>query len=108
MFEEIVRALAASGPIALVLGLATLLLWKRLNKQQVFYEGDPDDPENKPGKLAQERKVAQDRLAQERKDAQGREDKLRKHYEDKLKTERGENKALYRELNEALQGLVNE
>lgn len=91
--DQIWQQLAASGPLALVLGLAVYVLWSSNRELRQLYEGDPKDPEQKPGRIAQLQRAAQ-----------AREDAIREFYEGKLKVERDEQKELLKELNATLRG----
>ena len=71
MTEEAITAITAAGPVAILLGLGILALWRKLvelrvayEELRVFYEGDPKDP-TKLGKIRELQK-----------DSQLREDKL--------------------------------
>ena len=94
--EQAWAALAAAGPTALVLGIAVATLWSTNKALHIQYEGDPTD-KDKPGKLAT--------LAAA---SQKREDDLRTFYENKLKAERDEQKAILAELNATLRGAFTE
>lgn len=73
--------LAASGPLAIILGVAVTILWKSWRKEQEWRRSDQVDCLKK-------------------------QDEIREHYEGELKKERDENKSLYRELGEILGGLI--
>jgi len=90
--EAALSALAATGPMAVVLGSAVLTLWRKLAAIQIYYQGDPDD-KDKPGLIA--RHAAS---------AQAREDGLREQYEDREAKLRSDLKAVYKELNDTLRG----
>jgi hypothetical protein len=92
MVDEVINALVASGPMALLMGLVVLVLWLKLQSLRAHYEGDPSDP-TKPGRIKQDASAAQDR-----------EDKLRKHFEDRLDAERAANKEVVDEFREFLKG----
>ena len=57
--EEALKAIAASGPMAVILGYAVRVLWGRLTALRTHYEGDVEN--DKPGLLARDRAAAQDR-----------------------------------------------
>lgn len=94
--EPVLEILAQNGPLAVIGGAIVLVLWKKLTALQVHYEGDPTDA-TKVGLIARMRH-----------DAQEREDKLRADYGLEIKTERDENKQLWRETNDAFKGLLND
>jgi len=94
MSAEAMKAILTSGPLAIVLAAGLIVLWLKLRAKEIYYEGDPKEPEKTPGLLAKRAEECRDR-----------EDAIRKFYEGQLKTEREENKALYREIAEALKPL---
>lgn len=113
-------ALERGGPvgIAMLVGAACFVLWRKLQTLRVYYEGDPDPDksEKNPGKLALTATAGQLREDGIRNDYDGRLSKQRVHYEGLLKTqrddyeaqlkaERSENKGLFREINETIRGL---
>lgn len=93
-FEDIIKQLAASGTVALLLGFICWRLYLALVELRRTYEGDPKDPERFPGKLRQVQL-----------DAQKREDDLRGHYEGLLQTEREKQAATLDDLLNTLRGL---
>lgn len=97
MTEAVLQALSVGGPMAIVLGFAVFTLWNANAKLRVQYEGDPDNPEKTPGKLATQAKEARQRY-----------DALREFYEEKLRLEREEQKAIIKELNSTLRGAFEE
>jgi len=116
--ETFINTLIASGPMAVVLGLGLVVLWRKLQAQRIYYEGDPDPDksEKTPGKLATMASDAQTREDLIRKDYDGRLSKQRVHYEGLITTQRGEyegqlrgereeNKGLFREINETIRAL---
>ena len=93
MTDEVIRALVSSGPMAVVLGFAVWTLWKSNRELRIYYEGDPNDPEKKPGRIAQLQAAS---LA--------REDMLRSDHVERLRYERDEQKAVMTELLKTLKG----
>ena len=119
--DQFLEILKAGGPstIAALIGLALFVIWGKLNTIRIFYEGDPENPEKTPGRLREERVAAQQREDAIRTDYDQRLTDQRKHYEAllqslrlekeaELKTEREENKSLFRELNETFKSLRDE
>ncbi len=94
MVEEVWQQLAAQGLTALLLGGIVFVLWRKLTALHVFYEGDPSQPEAKPGRI-REMQVA----------AQVREDGLRTHYEGLINDEREAQAATLDELLSTLKGI---
>ena len=82
MLEEALRALVASGPLAIVLGMAVKILWDRLSGLEATRLSD-------------------------HKAAVEREDKVRDSFEGQLRKERDEYKALLLDLNTTLKGLLD-
>ena len=94
MESEVWSALAAGGPMGIVLGIAVWKLWTWGNGlAQQITEG------------ASAFAVKLDAI---RSEQQQREDALRTHYQDRFDTERAENKADLRALTEVLQGYTEE
>lgn len=91
--EQALTALATGGPVAVLAGLIVIVLWKKLNALQVYYQGDPDPAAQRPGLIANMQKAAQER-----------EDGLRSHYEAQLAQERIEQRKVMDELLAALRG----
>lgn len=81
-WDRVFDAVAQNGPLAVVMGAVVVVLWKRLVQLRTHYEGDPSDPERKPGVLSLERRAAQQR-----------EDAVRGHYEGLLAQERAAHQA---------------
>jgi len=96
MLEAALTALASHGPLALLAGMIVVVLWKKLQALQVYYEGDPGDP-MKIGLIRTMQKAAQER-----------EDALRVHYEARVDKERDAQNAIMRELNDTLKGYAEE
>jgi len=96
MLEQALAALATSGPTALLAGMMVVVLWKKLQALQRFYEGDPGDAKTPatPGRIAE--MVAQ---------AQQREDKLRQNYEEALLRERDAQANVMNDLLNTLRGI---
>ena len=84
----------ASGSLGTVLGVWGWKLWATLVELRHYYEGDPKDP-SKPGRMKQEQLASQ-----------AREDSIRAYYEEQLKQERIEFKAVTRELNATVKELM--
>ncbi len=93
MFEEALKSLVASGPMAVILGTAVYMLWRQNRELRTFYEGDPKEPERKPGRIAELVKSGQDR-----------EDSVRLEMREALKHERDEQKSVMDELLRTLKG----
>ena len=81
MIDETLKALIASGPLALVLGIAVKILWTRLAEVEV-------------------KRIEEHRAFLER------EDKVRDQLESKLQKEREDYKLLLLDLNTTLKGLL--
>ena len=81
MIDETLKALIASGPLALVLGIAVKILWTRLAEVE--------------GKRIEEHRACLER-----------EDKVRDQLESKLQKEREDYKLLLLDLNTTLKGLL--
>jgi len=90
-----VDALATSGPLAVLLGLAVYTLWATLRKLRKHYEGDPDDPEKHPGLIR-----TMDR------EARAREDKIREAAAKELAEERAETVRAFGRLEVLLRSLA--
>ena len=99
MVDQALQALAASGPLAILMGLVIVVLWKENRALRKKYEGDPGDAKTPATKGV----IEEQRLA-----AQAREDEQRQHFEQRVDAERTENKAIMRELNETLKGYAEE
>jgi flagellar biosynthesis/type III secretory pathway M-ring protein FliF/YscJ len=96
MIEQAIAALAASGPLAILMAIVIKVLWSKLTAVQKQYEGDPGDAKNpaKPGRIAELVKAAQER-----------EDAMRKNYEKRLDAERVEQRKVMDELLNTLRGI---
>lgn len=89
------KSIVASGPLAIVLGTAVALLWRSLARIRLQYEGDPDEPEKRPGLI---------RAMQA--EARAREDMIRAHYEQQLAEERRANHEISTRLEAMLRSLA--
>jgi hypothetical protein len=79
--------------MAVILGLAVYMLWRQNRELRTFYEGDPKEPERKPG-----------RIAELVKSGQTREDDIRQEMRAALSHERNEQKQVMDELLKVLKG----
>lgn len=87
MMEKALEILLTSGPLSVALLIALYVVWNDRKQQQIYFEGNPKDPERFPGllfMLRAESKVREDALKTE---CQVREDHLRAGYELRLGTE---------------------
>ena len=92
MLEEGLKALVTSGPLAILMGVAIVMLWRKNSALLAQAEERGE---------AHAAKIEGMRL-----EALTREDNLRTHYESLIDAERSENKTLWRETNEAFKGLI--
>lgn len=90
--DEIWKQLAASGPLALVLGVAVWALWRKVN--------------DLAGKLESATENYTKRLETQTEASTKREDELRKGYEAREDALRKENRSLWQEINNTLKGLI--
>ena len=103
MTDQILSSLAAGGPMAILLGAALWWQVKENKKLRLLYEGDPGDEKTKPtiGRLEQLRREYEGD-PDDLENKPGKIAAIRTKYETELANEREENKALYREITQAL------
>ena len=108
MTDAALSALLGSGPLAILLAFALVVLWLENRRLRVYYEGDPNDPEHKPGKIARDAAAALVREDGIRTAAALELTTERTAAATALAAERAENKALWREINDTLKEFSGE
>lgn len=108
MTDAALTALTSGGAVAVLAAFALVVVWVKLQRLTVYYEGDPSDPEKSPGKISRDAAAAQAREDSIRSEAALALAAEREAGAKALAAERAENKALWREINDTLKSFSGE
>lgn len=97
MVEQALTAVAASGPLAILMAIVIKVLWSKIVALEKKYEGDPGN---------EKRPATEGKIAEMTTGAQEREDDLRAHYEKRLDAERVEQRKVMDDLLDTLRGVA--